>query len=53
MGVLVSLGFVEAAPAPGNKKEKVYRITEKGETTFRFLADPVTNTLVKNMLEKP
>jgi hypothetical protein len=51
MGVLVTARLVEVAASPANKREKMYRITEKGETAFRFCADPGTNTLVRSMLE--
>lgn len=51
MGVLVASGFVEEAASQAKKREKMYRITEKGETAFRFCADPGTNTLVRSMLE--
>ena len=51
MTALEDAGLAEAAMTDGNRKEKSYRITEKGEMTFRFGADPATSTLVKTVLE--
>ncbi len=53
---LLGLGRKPAAnlthgTSQAKKREKMYRITEKGETAFRFCADPGTNTLVRSMLE--
>ena len=44
-------GLVEEARDTKNGKEKAYRITVPGEKTFRFLADPATNSIVKMMLD--
>lgn len=48
---LRNAGLIEEAFAPGSRKEKTYRITEAGETAFRFFSDPATSSLVKSMLE--
>jgi len=48
---LEEAGFAEAVGPVDNRKEKFYRITEKGELAFRFGSDPATNTLVKTVLE--
>jgi len=44
-------GFIEERQDQSNRKEKAYRITEPGETAFRFFADPAANTLVKSMID--
>lgn len=44
-------GLIEEGYSPDSRKEKSYRITEAGETAFRFFSDPATGSLVKNMLE--
>jgi hypothetical protein len=44
-------GFVEERQDGENRKEKAYRITELGETAFRFYADPSIGTSVKRELE--
>lgn len=44
-------GFVEERQEGENRKEKAYRITELGETAFRFYADPAANSSVKRELE--
>jgi DNA-binding transcriptional ArsR family regulator len=51
MTALEDAGLAEAASPDGNRKEKFYRITEKGEMAFRFGSDPATSTLVKTVLE--
>jgi hypothetical protein len=51
MTALVDNGFVELHFSDGNRKEKFYRITERGELAFRFGSDPAINTLVKTVLE--
>jgi len=51
MGALRDAGLVEEEYAPDNRKEKTYRITEAGETAFRFFSDPATGSLVRSMLE--
>jgi hypothetical protein len=55
-GFMVNLrnaGLVEEGHDEKNRKEKVYRITGTGDMAFRFYSRPVTNTLVKSMLESP
>jgi len=44
-------GFVEEKLDGENRKEKAYRITELGETAFRFYADPSIGTSVTRELE--
>ncbi|MFA6333543.1 MAG: hypothetical protein WCX22_11355 [Methanoregula sp.] len=44
-------GLIEEGYSPESRKEKSYRITEAGETAFRFFSDPATNSLVRSMLE--
>jgi hypothetical protein len=44
-------GFVEEGQSEKNLKEKAYRITELGETAFRFYADPSLGSSVKQELE--
>lgn len=44
-------GLVEEAQDKKNRKEKNYRVTDPGETAFRFFADPATNSIVKTILE--
>jgi len=51
MAALVDSGLVDMEILDTNRKEKYYRITEKGEMAFRFGSDPATNTLVKTVLE--
>jgi DNA-binding PadR family transcriptional regulator len=51
MGALRDAGLVEEEYSPGNRKEKNYRITDAGETAFRFFSDPATSSLVRSMLE--
>jgi len=51
MAALEEAGFAEAVSPGESRKEKFYRITEKGEMAFRFGSDPATNTLVKTVLE--
>jgi len=51
MGALRDGGLIEEEYAPDNRKEKTYRITEAGETAFRFFSDPATGSLVRSMLE--
>lgn len=45
-------GFIEERQDADNRKEKAYRITESGETAFRFYADPATSSDVKTILER-
>lgn len=51
IGTLRDTGLVLEENSPGNRKEKCYRITEAGETAFRFFSDPASNSLVKSLLE--
>ncbi len=44
-------GLIDEEYSPDSLKEKSYRITEAGETAFRFFSDPATGSLVRNMLE--
>ncbi|HPJ97302.1 MAG TPA: hypothetical protein PK022_08320 [Syntrophales bacterium] len=44
-------GFIEEGQEGENRKEKAYRITELGETAFRFYADPSLGSSVKQELE--
>jgi len=44
-------GFIEEGQEGENRKEKAYRITELGETAFRFYADPSLSSSVKQELE--
>ncbi|MFA5236744.1 MAG: hypothetical protein WC362_02685 [Methanoregula sp.] len=51
MTALEDAGLAESVSREGNRKEKFYRITEKGEMAFRFGSDPATSTLVKTVME--
>ena len=51
MATLVDAGFAEEIHPGEGRREKSYRITEKGEMAFRFGSDPATSTLVKTVLE--
>lgn len=51
MAALVDEGLAEEIHPGEGRREKSYRITEKGEMAFRFGSDPATNTLVKTVLE--
>ncbi len=51
MGTLRDAGLIDEENVPGNRKEKMYRITEAGEIAFRFFSDPATSSLVKSVLE--
>ena len=52
MKALSNAGLVDEEAAPGNTRQKRYRITENGEIAFRFFSDPATGTLVSTVLEK-
>jgi hypothetical protein len=43
MANLRKVGCIEERQDDKNYKEKAYRITETGETSFRFYADPIAN----------
>jgi len=45
-------GLVEEAQDKKNRKVKNYRVTDPGETAFRFFADTATNSIVKTILEE-
>jgi hypothetical protein len=45
-------GLIEEAQDKKNLKEKIYRVTDPGETAFRFFADIATNSIVKTILEE-
>lgn len=51
MSTLRDAGLVEEEFSVDSRKEKSYRITEAGETAFRFFSDPATGSLVRSMLE--
>jgi hypothetical protein len=51
MGTLRDAGLIEEEHPPDSRKERNYRITDAGETAFRFFSDPATNSLVGSMLE--
>jgi hypothetical protein len=44
-------GLVEEGLSRESRKEKAYRITEKGEIAYRFFADPGANSIVKMMID--
>ena len=53
-GFMVNLrnaGLIDEAQDEKNRKEKSCRITETGDTAFRFFSNPTTNTIVKMVLE--
>lgn len=50
---LVSAGLAEEERTRRSRKETSYRITENGETAFRFFADPAVNSIVKMQLDGP
>ncbi|HII99635.1 MAG TPA: hypothetical protein HA272_10400 [Methanoregula sp.] len=51
MRTLRDAGLVEEDYVRDSQKEKSYRITDAGETAFRFFSDPSTSSLVRSMLE--
>jgi hypothetical protein len=51
MTKLRNAGFIEEKQDEKNRREKVYRVTDSGETAFRFYADPAGNSTVKLVLE--
>ncbi|NLD57615.1 MAG: hypothetical protein GX651_05735 [Methanomicrobiales archaeon] len=53
MAKLRLAGLIEEGQGKGNHKEKMYRITENGETAFRFFAEPAANSIIKQMLDGP
>jgi hypothetical protein len=44
-------GLIEEEYTPKSRKEKMYRITDAGETAFRLFSNPATSSLVRNMLK--
>jgi hypothetical protein len=44
-------GFIGEKQDEKNRTEKVFRLTGKGETAFRFYADPIANSHVNMVLE--
>jgi hypothetical protein len=48
---LVNTGFVGEHQDDKNRKEKAYRVTEMGETAFRFFSDPALNSSVRAAFE--
>nr|WP_319376984.1 winged helix DNA-binding protein [uncultured Methanoregula sp.] len=48
---LRNAGLLEEEYAPESRKEKMYRITDAGETAFRFFSNPATSSLVRSVLE--
>lgn len=51
MRTLRNAGLIEEEYVSESQKEKTYRITEAGETAFRFFSDPATSSLVRSVLE--
>ena len=51
MTTLRNAGFIEEKQDEKNRREKAYRVTDSGETAFRFYADPAANSTVKLVLE--
>ena len=51
MTTLRNVGFIEERQDEMNRREKAYRITDMGETAFRFYADPAGNSQVKMVLD--
>ena len=51
MTTLRNAGFIEEKRDEKNRREKAYRVTDSGETAFRFYADPAANSTVKLVLE--
>jgi len=51
MTTLRNAGFIKERQDEKSRREKAYRITDRGETAFRFYADPVGNSQVKIILD--
>jgi hypothetical protein len=49
---LLDAGLIDEETGTANKKEKIYRINDRGEIAFRFFSDPGTNSLIRTLLEK-
>jgi len=52
MRTLEDAGLVIGQSPAETKREKVYRITARGDIAFRFFSDPATSTLVRIVLER-
>lgn len=51
MTTLRNAGFIEGRQDEKSRREKAYRITDMGETAFRFYSDPAGNSQVKMVLD--
>jgi hypothetical protein len=51
MTTLRNAGFIEEKQNEKNRREKAYRVTDPGETAFRFYANPAGNSQVKMVLD--
>lgn len=51
MTTLRNAGFIDEKQDETNRREKVYRVTDSGETAFRFYADPAASSTVKLVLD--
>jgi hypothetical protein len=51
MTTLRNVGFIEERQDEKNRREKAYRLTDSGETAFRFYPDPAGNSQVKMVLD--
>lgn len=51
MTTLRNARFIEEKQDEKNRREKAYRVTDPGETAFRFYADPAGNSTVKMVLD--
>jgi hypothetical protein len=52
MHSLEDAALVEERVSPDTRREKSYRITDRGEIAFRLFSDPSTSSLVQMILEK-
>jgi hypothetical protein len=52
MHSLEDAALVEERVSPDTRREKSYRITERGEIAFRLFSDPAKSSLVRMILEK-
>jgi hypothetical protein len=52
MIMLRNAGFIEERQDERNCREKAYRVTDSGETAFRFYADPADNSTVKLVMDE-
>jgi len=51
MRTLMDAGLIMERISSDSKREKIYQITESGETAFRFFATATTNSLVRTVLQ--